>query len=198
MDWSSTLPSGNNSYNYPSVNLSYVFSESLNVPWMNMGKIRAGYARVGGDAPVFATSLYYGTLGNAINGVPLGNVDNNVPNPQIEPLQVTELEVGGEMEFLQKRLFVDLAWYKKQTLNDIVNVGISRGSGYQTAVVNIAEIENTGVEFPLGGVPRKPPALTWTTTFNISNNKNTVITLAEGQDKLTVGESRNGRRSLSM
>ncbi|MEQ8580281.1 MAG: SusC/RagA family TonB-linked outer membrane protein [Marinoscillum sp.] len=192
-DWSSTLPSGNNSYNYPSVNLSYVFSESLNMPWMNMGKIRAGYARVGGDAPVFATNLYYGTLGNAINGVPLGNVDNNVPNPQIEPLQVTELEIGGEMEFLQKRLFVDLAWYKKQTLNDIVNVGISRGSGYQTAVVNIAEIENTGVEFLLGGVPVKTQALTWTSTFNISNNKNTVIGLAEGQDKLTVGESRNGR-----
>ena len=192
-DWSSTLPTGSNSYNYPSVNLSYVFSEMLNLPWMDLGKIRAGYARVGGDADVFSTSLYYGTLGAAINGQALGNVDNNVPNPNIEPLQVTEIEFGAAFQLLGNRLFTDFAFYNKQTLNDIVPVGISRASGYQNAVVNVGQIENKGFEFLLGGVPVAAGDFRWTSTFNYTINNNKVIELAEGQEILPAGESRTGR-----
>lgn len=192
-DWSSTLPSANNSYNYPSVNLSYIFSESLNVAWMDLGKIRAGYARVGGDADVFSTSLYYGTLGAAINGQALGNVDNNVPNPNIEPLQVTEMEFGAEFELFGGRVFTDFAVYNKQTLNDIVPVGISRASGYQNAVVNVGKIENRGFEFLLGGVPVAAGDFRWTSTFNYTINNNKVVELAEGQEILPAGESRTGR-----
>ncbi|WP_421875280.1 SusC/RagA family TonB-linked outer membrane protein [Marinoscillum sp.] len=192
-DWSSTLPSANNSYNYPSVNLSYIFSESLNIAWMDLGKIRAGYARVGGDADVFSTSLYYGTLGAAINGQALGNVDNNVPNPNIEPLQVTEMEFGAEFELFGGRVFTDFAVYNKQTLNDIVPVGISRASGYQNAVVNVGKIENKGFEFLLGGVPVAAGDFRWTSTFNYTINNNKVVELAEGQEILPAGESRTGR-----
>tara|TARA_Y100000310_G_scaffold343948_1_gene454101 strand:+ start:8658 stop:11675 length:3018 start_codon:yes stop_codon:yes gene_type:complete len=192
-DWSSTLPSANNSYNYPSVNLSYIFSETLNISWMDLGKIRAGYARVGGDASIFATNLYYGTLGAAINGNALGNVDNNVPNANIEPLQVTEMEFGAEFDLVGGRIFTDFAIYNKQTLNDIVPVGISRGSGYQNAVVNVGKIENKGFEFLLGGVPVLTESFKWTSTFNYTINRNEVVELAEGQEILPAGESRTGR-----
>ena len=139
---------------------------------MDLGKIRAGYARVGGDASIFATNLYYGTLGAAINGNALGNVDNNVPNANIEPLQVTEMEFGAEFDLVGGRIFTDFAIYNKQTLNDIVPVGISRGSGYQNAVVNVGKIENKGFEFLLGGVPVLTESFKWTSTFNYTINRN--------------------------
>ncbi|MEQ8470589.1 MAG: SusC/RagA family TonB-linked outer membrane protein [Marinoscillum sp.] len=192
-DWSSTLPTNNNSYNYPSVNLAYVFSESFDLPFLDLGKIRVGYARVGGDADPFQTSLYYSTLGSANNGVPLGDISNKVPNGALEPLQVTEFEIGGQLEFAGGRVFTDFAWYNKQTLNDIVEVGVSRASGYQSALVNVAKIENKGFEFLIGGVPVRTSTVKWTSTFNFANNKNKVVALAEGQESLTVGESRNGR-----
>jgi len=52
-DWSSTIPVKNNSYNYPSVNASYVFSEQLKASWLSFGKLRLGYSQVGADADPF-------------------------------------------------------------------------------------------------------------------------------------------------
>lgn len=49
-DVSSTLPVNNNTYYYPSVSSSFVFSNLLNQEWLNLGKIRVGYAEVGNDA----------------------------------------------------------------------------------------------------------------------------------------------------
>lgn len=191
-DWSSTLPNGNNSYNYPSASLSYVFSQSLEVPWLDMGKVRVGYAKVGGDAPVFSTGLYYGTNG-AINGQPLGNLDNQIPNRLLEPLQLTELEIGTNLQLFSNRVFVDLAYYKKNTLNDIVQATVSQTSGYDAAIVNVGKIENKGIELLVGGSPVRTERFTWTTSLNYTNNRNKVISLAEGQTQMSMGESRTER-----
>ncbi len=191
-DWSSTLPAGNNSYNYPSASASYVFTESFNVPVIDFGKVRVGFSKVGGDAPVFATGLYYSTLG-AVNGQAIGDLTNEIPNGALEPLQVKEVEIGTELKFLNERLFVDLAWYKKQTLNDIVSGTVSRGSGFQTALVNVGKIQNSGVELLIGGAPIVNESFKWTTSFNFTNNKNKVISLAEGQTDMQMGESRTER-----
>ncbi|MEN8250572.1 MAG: SusC/RagA family TonB-linked outer membrane protein, partial [Bacteroidota bacterium] len=48
-DWSSTLPVESNSYFYPAVSASFLFSELIDQPVLSMGKIRAGYAIVGND-----------------------------------------------------------------------------------------------------------------------------------------------------
>ncbi|WP_301920956.1 SusC/RagA family TonB-linked outer membrane protein [Ferruginibacter sp.] len=49
-DWYSTLAPGKTNYFYPSVSGSFVFSELVHVPGMDIGKIRVGYANVGGEA----------------------------------------------------------------------------------------------------------------------------------------------------
>ncbi|HTM93028.1 MAG TPA: SusC/RagA family TonB-linked outer membrane protein, partial [Flavisolibacter sp.] len=86
-DWSSTIPVKNNSYNYPSVNASYVFSEQLKASWLSFGKLRLGYSQVGADADPFQTALYYTTNG-AINGQPLGNLTGTIPNTELQPLKI--------------------------------------------------------------------------------------------------------------
>ncbi|MBT1702156.1 SusC/RagA family TonB-linked outer membrane protein [Chryseosolibacter indicus] len=200
-DWSSTLPLNNNSYNYPSAAASFVFTEAVTVPTMDFGKLRVGVSRVGGDADPFQTLAYYSTLGS-INGRPIGNFSNLttngpspnvIPNANIEPLQVEEIEIGAELKFFENRLFVDAAWYNKQTLNDIVQASVSQTSGYDFAVANIGKIENKGFEFLVGGSPVRSSKFTWTTTFNYSNNKNKVISLAEGQKAMSVAQARTQR-----
>jgi len=191
-DWSSTLPKANNSYNYSSVSASYVFSENLRASWLNFGKLRAGLAQVGGDADEYKTALYYSTLGNSINGVPLGDIDNKIPNKELKPLKVKELEVGVEGKLFDNRLFADFSWYKKQASNDIVTATVSSGTGYNSALVNVGKLENKGIELLVGGTPVKSAKFSWTTSFNFAHNKNTVIQLDKGQTSMLVegGESR--------
>lgn len=191
-DWSSTLPKQNNSYNYPSVSGSYVFSETFKSNWLSFGKIRAGYAEVGGDAEEYKTALYYSTMGNSINGVPIGDIDNKIPNKALKPLKVTELEIGTELKLFSNRVFGDFSWYNKQASNDIVTATVSAGSGYNSALVNVGKLENKGIELMVGGTPVKTAHFAWTTAFNFAHNKNKVIALAEGQNSMLVegGESR--------
>jgi TonB-linked SusC/RagA family outer membrane protein len=197
-DWSSTLPAENNSYNYPSANLAFVFSEIVESSVVTFGKVRAGYAKVGGDAPAFYTKQYYSTNG-AINGQPLGNLDNVIPNTKLEPLQVTELEIGTNLQFLDNRIFFDAAWYHKQTLNDIVRATVSQTSGFDVALVNVAKLENKGIELMIGGSPIKTADFTWTSTFNYTNNKSNIVALAEGQTENPVegATSRTLRGNIS-
>lgn len=191
-DWSSTLPAGNNSYNYPSVNLSYVFFESFKTNWLSFGKLRAGYAQVGGDADEYKTKLYYSTLGSTINGVYIGDINSEIPNKTIKPLKAKELELGAELKLFNNRLFADFSWYNKQISNDIVAATVSLGSGYTTAIVNVGKLENKGIELLVGGVPVRTANVTWTTSVNLAHNKNKVIQLAEGQTSMLVtnGDSR--------
>ena len=191
-DWSSAIPVKNNSYNYPSVNASYVFSENLKTPWLSYGKLRAGYAQVGRDGDPFQTALYYSTNG-AINYQPVGNLGSTIPNNQLEPLQVKEYEVGTQLGLFKNRLNVDFAWYDKKTLNDIVRGTVSLTSGYSSAVVNIGKVENKGIEILVSGTPVKMANFQWTSSFNFAHNVNKVVELAEGQKSMDLSESRTTR-----
>ncbi|PSL47627.1 TonB-linked SusC/RagA family outer membrane protein [Chitinophaga niastensis] len=190
-DWSSTLPTANNSYNYPSINASYVFSETLKLPWLDFGKIRAGYSSVGGDAQIFATNFYYSALGS-VNGSPISDLPVEIPNAKLEPLKVKESEIGAQLGFLKNRISVDFAVYNKQTLNDIVASTISITSGFERRVLNVGKIENKGFELLVTVVPVKTQNITWTSSFNYTKNNNKVLALAPGIPDMQVDISRTG------
>ncbi len=191
-DWSSTIPIDNNSYNYPSANLSYVFSENFRPSWLSFGKIRMGYAQVGRDADPFKTALYYNSSGS-VNGQPIGSLPGVIPNKSLEPLQAKEFEAGTLLGFFKSRLMIDFTWYRKNTLNDIVEGTVSQTSGYTAAVVNIGKIRNQGIEIAVSGSPVKGKNFVWNSAFNFAHNKNTIIQLAEGQEFMSLGQSRTTR-----
>ncbi|HET9430023.1 MAG TPA: SusC/RagA family TonB-linked outer membrane protein, partial [Chitinophagaceae bacterium] len=191
-DWSSTIPLENNSYNYPSVNASYVFTEHLKSSWLNFGKLRIGYSQIGADAEPFKTLLYYNTNG-AINNQPLGQLGDVIPNSQLEPLQIKEFEVGAQLALFKSRMNVDVAWYSKKTLNDIVEGSVSTTSGYRAALVNIGKVENKGIEVLVSGYPVKGRNFSWNSSFNFAHNNNEVVELAEGQSFMELSQSRTTR-----
>jgi len=195
-DWFSTIASSaspNNKLNivYPSVSGSFVFSEFLKPSWLDFGKVRAGWANVGGATGPYLTLLNYGLLPVQLNGMPLGTITNtSTPNSDLKPSEATELEIGTEIHTLNNRLNFDVTWYNKTSKNEIVPAPASITSGYQGAVLNIGKIRNRGVEVLISGEPVKMNKFSWTTSFNAAYNENTVLALAAGQSELGVATSR--------
>ncbi|MCF0063000.1 SusC/RagA family TonB-linked outer membrane protein [Dyadobacter chenwenxiniae] len=182
-DWFSTLNPQSNSYLYPSVSGSFVFSQAFaNAPnWLTYGKLRAAYAEVGGDTDPYSDNLYYGVNANPFNGTALGNLPSAVsPNANLRPLKVKETEVGIELKTFDNRLNLDLSLYRKNTVDEILNVDISNTSGFSQTKVNVGKLRNQGVEFLLTIVPVKTDVITWETSFNGSYNISKVIELAPG------------------
>ena len=190
-DWFSTLNPKSNSYLYPSVGTSFVFTEAFkNVmpSWLDFGKLRASYAEVGGDTNPYQGMIYYGFNTNPFDGqfVQGGITTGSAPNPNLRPLKVKEAEVGLELIFLNRRISFDLAAYKKNTIDEILNVGISSASGFGSTNVNVGKLRNNGIETMLTVVPIRSQNFTWESAFNYSYNTSEVLQLAQGAQIMQV------------
>lgn len=188
-DWFSTLNPESNNYLYPSVSTSLIFTQlfSSAPSWLSYGKIRGAYAEVGGDTDPYTNNLYYSINANPFNGVALGSISGSTsPNPNLRPLKVKEAELGLELR-LFNRLNLDVSTYRKNTVDEILNVDISNTSGYSTTRVNIGKLRNKGVEFLLSLMAIKGNDFNWETSFNGSFNESKVLQLAEGQTRFDVG-----------
>jgi TonB-linked SusC/RagA family outer membrane protein len=192
-DWFSTLNPEANSILYPSVSLSYVFSQQFDMPsWFSYGQFRAAWAKVGGDTDPYNTLLTYSLTGAGHLNYPMGRISQgSIPNPELKPLTKTDFEIGVDLRFLENRLGIDVAYYQATTTDDILSASISQSSGFNGTTVNIGEIESSGVELMLTVTPVRGD-LTWDINVNFSANDNKVIRLSEDGsiDRLQVGEPR--------
>jgi hypothetical protein len=190
-DWYSTLAPGKINYFYPSINASFVFSELLHSKTLNFGKLRIGYADVGGEADrPYQTLLNYNTIAT-INGMPVANIVNNatIPNPHLQPSSAREFEIGTELSFLNNRLKFDGAVYEKRITKSIVPATIAQTSGYTSVYLNIGELRNKGAEALITGIPIQQKKFAWTVTLNGSYNNNRVISLSREIQSLIIGTS---------
>ena len=187
-DWSSTLPEDNNPFIYPSVSGSFVFSDVFEMPtWFNYGKVRAAWGQIGGDTSPYRLNLTYSLLGQH-QGQTLGVIDQlSVPLFNLKPTTTTEVELGFETQFFDDRLGVDFTWYQRNTVDQILDVTVSTGSGYGSRVANSGELQNSGVELLLSSTPFVTEDWQWDSRFNFAANNSEVKSLAEGLD-LRIGQ----------
>ena len=89
--------------------------------------------------------------------------------------QKTEYEFGFEGRFFNNRLNLDVAYYSNKTTNDIVEAAASLSSGFTSAILNIGELENKGVELLIGGAPIKTENFSWNTSFNVGYNNSKIV-----------------------
>jgi TonB-linked SusC/RagA family outer membrane protein len=175
-DWSSTLPKGNNSYFYPSVSSSLVFTDLA--PWTTMGgklgygKLRAAWSRVGSDADPYLLAVTY-AANPAFGDTPRFFVPQTVTNPNLKPETTDSWEAGTELSFLDGRAGVDFTYYQKATTNQILTASVSPASGFTAAAVNAGKLSNKGVEVQMNLVPvRLKNSLTWDVVANYARNRN--------------------------
>ncbi len=188
-DWSSTLPSENNSFFYPSVSLSAVVTDMLDVQsdFLSFAKLRASWAEVGNDADPYMLQQVFEPEGLWDGNTPKFAENNEIANSTLRPEITTGIELGADLRFLNGRLGLDVTYYNQSTRDQILAVDISRASGYTSRVLNAGEIVNRGLEVVLSGtIFQLPSGLSWDASINFARNRNEVLELADGLESLTL------------
>ena len=186
-DKTSTLPTENNSYYYPAVSGSYIFSQNMESSFIKFGKFRANWAQIGNATSFDQINDTYTSL-TSFQGNAAAAVSNSKKNPNLKPEISRSYEVGLEMKFLEKgNLGFDVAYYKTNTTDQIVPVSVSETTGYSSKIINAGELENKGIEISAFTEFDITEDLKWNLNVNWSKNKNTVVSLAEGLDELLLG-----------
>ncbi|QKZ12291.1 SusC/RagA family TonB-linked outer membrane protein [Spirosoma sp. KUDC1026] len=182
-DWSSTLPAAARSYFYPSVSVSAVLSELINLQSsvLSFAKVRASLAQVGNDADPYQLLQTFRSSTSWNGSVPEFYENTRIANSTLKPEITTGTELGLDLRFLKGRLGLDLTYYDQTSRNQILGVEISKSSGYNSRILNAGRISNKGLEVVLTGSPvRLSNGFSWETALNFARNRNRVLELAEG------------------
>ncbi|HEX8363084.1 MAG TPA: SusC/RagA family TonB-linked outer membrane protein, partial [Longimicrobium sp.] len=188
-DWSSTLPDGNNSFFYPSISGSVVFSDAFpNLPSaLSFGKVRASWARVGNDTDPYRLALAYNAI-DPFNSIPGFATSNDIPNPNLKPEQTESIELGTELRFFSNRIGLDLTYYDRKSRDQILGVPVSPTSGFGRHFLNAGTMSNRGIDLSLNLTPvRLQNGFQWDIRANYNKNRNRVDELAEGISSLVLG-----------
>jgi len=192
-DWSSTLPVENNSYFYPSVSSSFVFSEFIPAnKVLSFGKLRLSWANVGSDENPYqldfqytAANTYYAQF--SLNGTfPHGGVvgvtgPRIYPTADLEPQNASTIEVGSNIILFNNRIGIDFTYYSIMTTNQIISIDIPLSTGYFSRNVNVGAVSNKGIEADLHlALVRKPGGVNWNVDVNFNKNRQIVEELSEG------------------
>jgi TonB-linked SusC/RagA family outer membrane protein len=190
-DWSSTLPEGNNSYFYPSVNTSIVLTDAIpslrGLGSLTFAKIRGAWAQVGADANPYQLRTTYTGQANKFGSLPLYTLGNTLANANLVPEKTLSTEGGIELGFGDNRVTLDASIYDKATSNQIINLPISPTSGFTSQAINAGKIENKGFEALLSVVPFRSTNAEWTSSFNYSMNRGKVVSLYPGLSTIVLG-----------
>lgn len=175
-DQSSTLPTGNNMYVYPSFSGSFVFSELTKLgDLLPYGKVRMSWAQVGSDTDPYQLGLVYTKSKYAYPGYTIGYIDNGtIPNKDLKPTKTNSVEMGLELKFLKNRIGLDFTYYSQISKNQIMGMASSWTTGYNYRLINAGKIENKGIEIALSTRPIQTRDFSWDINLNFSKNSNKV------------------------
>ena len=174
-DWSSTLPSSNRSYFYPSFNGSLILSELLNLKGNTLDflKLRGGWSEVGNDADPYQLNTVY-DFQTAFDGNPIQTSSKRKLNENLKPETTRSTEVGLEATFFKNRLHFDVAYYNTNSFDQILEIKTTAGSGYTSQLINAGKINNRGIEIQLDGTPVQTENFKWNIAGNYSKNTSKV------------------------
>lgn len=191
-DWSSTLPTESNSYFYPAVTTSFVFTELgalQNSDILSFGKLRLGYGLAGNDADPYQLYNVYAPQAPNFGNNPRYAVPNSRNNPNLVNELTKEFEVGLEMNFLQNRVGFEIAYYDRTTEDQIFAVASSATTGYTSRIVNAGSMKNSGIELALRGTPIQSGDFSWDVNVNFATYNNEVVELAPGVNNIILGNT---------
>ncbi|MCX2741327.1 SusC/RagA family TonB-linked outer membrane protein [Pontibacter anaerobius] len=194
-DWSSTLPEDNNSFLYPSIGGSFVFTELMGdnsfTNILTSGKLRASWAQVGDDLDAFQVKT-------VIDNVPLygsnasAEIGNEFRTGKIEPALTTSWEVGTDLRFFNK-VGLEFTYYNDANENQILSLNVDPATGFNTYQINAGKIQRTGIEAALTATPISGD-FTWDFTLNFGRNRSEIVELADGLNNYLADVQRNDTR----
>ena len=144
-------------------------------------KLSSSYGTTGNAN--FGNNNYYFSQTTAAYSANYGGANgqnfNNIGNPSLTWETSRKFDLGVDFGFFNDRLVVDVDYYHNNIDKLIQAVPISLTTGFPNITTNVGAMLNKGWEIEVKGIPVKTKDFTWTTSFNIALNKNTVTKLAD-------------------
>ncbi|NMM47553.1 SusC/RagA family TonB-linked outer membrane protein [Marinigracilibium pacificum] len=183
----------NNRFGYfPSASVGWRISEESfmsGVNFINDFKLRGSLGVTGnqeglsGDFPSLAL---YGTGIDYLSNFP-GIAQTSIANPNLTWEETTQYDIGFDLTFLNSRVNIIADVYLKKTDNLLFFRQLPWSSGFsQDNGSNIGKMENKGLEIEMVTQNLKGE-FTWTTSFNISFNRNKITSLPDFDPENPIG-----------
>lgn len=144
---------------------------------LSFGKLRASYGTAGndqiGDYQFLDTYSSSGVSYQGINGLQ----PTRLYNPNFGWETNKKVEAAVETGFFEDRIFLTASWYQNRSSNQLVGIPLPGTTGFNSLTANLgATVQNSGLEFTVRTVNFQNENFEWTTNFNISANRNKLIT----------------------
>lgn len=190
-DGSSAFGVNNRWGTFPSVSAAWRITEEDFMQDQNVFddlKLRVGYGvsgnSLGFDAfysrPVYGSTgwfTYVDANGTESQYRILGATRNS--NPDLKWETTGMFNIGLDFGFFNNRLTGTIEYYDKRTSDLIYDYEVSTNRypyGWMTA--NVGDISNKGIEISINAIPVQTRNFTWSTSINLSHNKNVVEKLS--------------------
>ncbi|SEW28796.1 iron complex outermembrane recepter protein [Chitinophaga sp. YR573] len=183
-DWSSTLPKTQWSYFFPSFSASYIFTDALHIDnsVLSFGKIRAAWAEGAVDVPPYIVNTVYSSASFA--GQPTSSLPSALPAINYKPQVNKTADFGVTLGFLQNRINLDYRYYRGRATQQLLNSPLPISSGVSSIIINTGVLENSGMEMILRARIVDQKNFKWDASLNMSNNKNRLLSLTEGANRV--------------
>lgn len=168
---------------YPKFALSYIVSDepvarqAIDMLRLNSLKLRGAWGQAGR-----APSAYSAVQTYTVDRVTLGAITGSAArtdafgNPNLKPERGEEIELGFEASALDERLGADFTYYDKTTTDMLQFVSVAASTGFLgSRLSNLGEVSNSGIELSLFGTPVDIPNVRWESRFNLSTNRNRLV-----------------------
>lgn len=175
-DGSSRFGPGRQFANFASIGTAWIFTESLRLPALSYGKLRASYGTTGNDQignygfmELWGASPYPYQNTAALQPTRIANKDFSWEKNN-------KLEFGLELSLPNDRIYLSAAWFRNISDNQLVGYNLPPSVGFSFVQGNLpAKVMNRGWEFQLNTINLSQKNFTWSSGFNISIPKNKLL-----------------------
>ena len=188
-DASSNFPEKNRVGYFPSAAVSWnadreSFINKLGV--FSQLKFKAGYGKTGNDRIPSSARFEFLTDIDASYFFNGETIQGQRPtsfgaNPNLFWETTEQYNVGVDMGFFNDRISFGVETYQKDTNDLLINADTALSQGFESVWTNTGQVRNRGLEISLNTTNISSKDFKWTTSFNISFNQNTIVSLPDGK-----------------
>ncbi len=192
-DGSSKFGENNKFAFFPSTAVAWRVSEEdflKGNPIVSNLKVRASVGLTGNSEipPYSSLALLSSNYATIYNDTKVGGTGiARLANPDLRWEKTLQEDVGLELGLFKGRVTIEADYYYRKTTDMLLDAPVPRTSGYATIRRNVGSMQNQGFEFGLNTVNVTGGNFQWNSAFNISFNRNKVLSLATPSDIFNVG-----------
>ncbi len=179
-DWQGVLQEQKINYFYPSASLSWIASETFQLPAaFNMLKARVAWADVGNGLARRRSVDTYGYEASDWGPVKTVGINAALVDPNLKPMHSVTKEAGVDIWMLNNRIGFDFTYFVKDQKDQIGDIPTVQGTGYTGMLTNISDVRSEGYEWGLNLTPVKTNDFRWDLSASFTHYKATITRLSE-------------------